>query len=109
MSNNYRHLDDPNFDYDPVNGVRQRLVIDNDGGFHIESTQDDSHIRQYAHESRGDYSRNERLGDNVKVGSLPMLVLYDLIKRGIWQDPDRRRKWWNSIEAAPYRTRDFVV
>jgi len=36
-------------------------------------------------------------------------VLYDLIKRGIWSDPDRRKRWWNSIEAAPYRTRDFKV
>lgn len=105
----FRHLDDPNFDVDKMTGARQRLVIDNDGVMHFETTQDDTDIRRFAHESRSSYSKHEKLGDMAPVGSIPMLVMYDLIKRGIWQDPQRRRKWWNSIEAAPYRTRDFVV
>lgn len=109
MAETYRELDDPNFDYDPVTKTRQRMKIDNDGVIHFQTTQDDTDIRKFAHESRGGFSKFQRLGDVAPIGSIPMLVMYDLIKRGIWQDPDRRRKWWNSIEAAPYRLRDFKV
>ncbi len=103
----YRHLDDPNFDVDPMNGVRQRLVIDGDGIMHFETTQDDSQLRDFAHEKRSNYSKNERLGDVVHAASIPVLVQYDLIKRGIWGDKVLFKKWLNSIEAAPYRTREF--
>lgn len=109
MAEQYRELDDPNFDYDPVTGVRQRIKIDNDGVIHFQNTQDDTQIRKWAHESRESFSKNQRLGDIAPIGSIPVIVLYDLMKRGIWQDMDRRRKWFNSIEAAPYRLRDFKV
>lgn len=105
----FREIDDHAFDYDPMTGVRQRLKIDGDGVMHFETTQDDTDLRRYAHECRSNFSKSQRLGDMAPIGSIPMLVMYDLLKRGIWQDPDRRRRWWNSIEAAPYRTREFTV
>jgi hypothetical protein len=107
MRSGFRHLHDENFDYDPLTGVRQKLTIDNDGVFHFVTEQDDEDIRRFAHESRSNFSKYERFSDITPVGSIPVVVLYDLIRRGIWNDPDRKRKWWNSIEAAPYRTRDF--
>jgi hypothetical protein len=109
MAEAFRHLDDPNFDVDTLNGIRQRLVIDNDGVMHFETTQNDDNIRRFAHESRSNFVKNQRFGDMTPVGSIPMLVLYDLIKRGIWNDPERRKRWWSSIEAAPYRTREFKL
>lgn len=106
MAEQYRKIDDPNFDYDPTNGVRQRLVIEQDGGVHLESTQDVSAITKAAHESRGNYSKFERLGDDVKVASVPMLVMHDLMKKGIWQDKKALWKWLNT-EGQMYKTRDI--
>lgn len=102
-----RPVEDDNFDYDPNTGIRQKLRIDEDGVFHFVNEQDDEGIRRFAHEARGSFAKNQRFGDTTPVGSIPLLVLYDLIKRGIWNDPERRKKWWNSWEAAPYRTREF--
>jgi hypothetical protein len=42
-------------------------------------------------------------GDNRLLGRLPMIVVEDLIKRGIYDDPDAFDRWWNSIEANPWR------
>lgn len=109
MAEDYRKLVDENFDYDPYTKIRQKLTIDDDGSLHWENTQDISDLLKYTHEVRGSFSKNERLGDIAPIGSIPLIVMYDLIKRGVWQDMDRRRKWWNSIEAAPYRLRDFKV
>jgi hypothetical protein len=108
MSENYRKIDDPNFDYDHVNGVRQRLVIEQDGGVHLESSQDVSDIIKAAHESRGSYSKFERLGDDVKVASIPMLVMHDLMKKGIWQDKKALWKWLNT-EGQMYKTREIML
>ena len=42
-------------------------------------------------------------GDNKLLGRLPMIVVEDLIKRGIYNDPDAFDRWWNSIEANLWR------
>ena len=109
MAENYAALDDHNFDYDPVTKTRQRIKIDNDGVIHFQTTQDDTDIRKFAHESRGNFPKSQKLGDIAPIGSIPMLVMFDLIKSGIWHDPERRRRWWNSDMAKPYRLRDFKV
>jgi hypothetical protein len=44
-----------------------------------------------------------RHGDNKVVGRLPMIVVEDLIKRGIYDDPDAFDRWWNTTEANPWR------
>lgn len=102
----FRDIDDHNFDYDPMTGVRQRLKIDQDGVMHFETTQDVSGIVDTAQEIASNFCKNQSWGDGAHhVASIPVLVQYDLIKRGIWGDKTRMRKWLNSIEAAPYRTR----
>ena len=108
MAEKYRHLDDANFDYDPVNGVRQRLVIDNEGGMHLEATQEVDHILKAAHESRMQYSKHERLGDDVKIASIPMLIQSDLMAKGIWQDKKRLFQWLMN-EGRPFLTRDISL
>jgi len=108
MAENYRKIDDPNFDYDPLNGVRQRLVIEQDGGVHLETTQDVDHILKAAHESRMNYSKHEKLGDDVKIASIPMLIQADLMKQGIWQDKKRLFAWLMN-EGRPFLTRDISL
>lgn len=106
MADNYRKIDDPDFDYDPINGVRQRLVIEQDGGIHLESTQDVDHILKAAHESRMNFSKHEKLGDDVKIASIPMLIQADLVKKGIWQDKKRLFAWLMN-EGRAFLTRDI--
>ena len=101
----FRELDDHNFDYDPMSGVRQRLKIDSEGVMHFETTQDVQGIVDTAQEIASHFCKNQSWGDGAHVAAIPVLVQYDLIKRGIWFDKTRFRKWVNSIEAAPYRTR----
>jgi hypothetical protein len=108
MSENYRKIDDPDFDYDPLNGVKQRLVIEQDGGIHLESTQEVDHILKAAHESRMNYSKHEKLGDDVKIASIPMLIKTDLIAKGIWQDKKRLFAWLMN-EGRPFLTREISL
>ncbi|HJZ15744.1 MAG TPA: hypothetical protein VJ251_09870, partial [Stellaceae bacterium] len=42
-------------------------------------------------------------GVNKVVGRLPAIVVEDLIKRGLYYDPDAFDRWWNSYEADPWR------
>ena len=42
-------------------------------------------------------------GDMKLVGRLPVVIVEDLIRRGIYDDPDAFDRWWNSIEANPWR------
>ena len=42
-------------------------------------------------------------GVNKLLGRLPLIVVEDLIKRGIYDDPDAFTRWWNTIEADPWR------
>ena len=108
MAENYRKIDDPDFDYDPVNGVKQRLVIEQDGGIHLESTQEVDHILKAAHESRMNHSKHEKFGDEVKIASVPMLIQTELVKKGIWQDKKRLFAWLMN-EGRPFLTRDIKL
>lgn len=38
------------------------------------------------------------------IAEIPTSVYFNLIARGIWQDPDKKAAWLNSPEAAPFRT-----
>ena len=109
MAEEYRPLVDENFSYDAQTQKRTKLEIDSEGILHFTTTQPDDNLRKYAHESRMSYADNERLGDVVKVGSIPSTVILDLMIRGIWDDEDAMTRWWRSLEAAPYKTRDFKV
>lgn len=109
MAERYAPLNDPNFDVDPLTKTRQQMIIDDEGNVRFVNVQNVDDILLSAHESRANFTKSQKLGDIAPVGRIPMLVMYDLIQRGIWKDPERRRRWWDSIEAAPYRLREFRV
>lgn len=48
-----------------------------------------------------DLKRNT--GDNKYLGTLPAVIVVDLMNRGIFHDPDAFDRWWNSTEANPWR------
>lgn len=106
MADNYAPFDAP-LDYDPLTGVYQTFHMSHDGQLTIKTDQDPrvlAQIRKLAHEELGSKSKSERIGEWQKVASIPISIQYDLIKRGIWRDKDRMKRWLNSVEAAPWRT-----
>jgi hypothetical protein len=36
-------------------------------------------------------------------GRLPLIIVEDLIRRQIYDDPDAFNRWWRSNEANPWR------
>lgn len=108
MAEEYRYHDTI-IDYDPLTKVGQRMIVDVDGSTTIVNFQDTSDISRVNHHERMGYSKNQRNGDMVRVASIPLIIQYDLIKRGIWNDPQRMRRWLNSIEGAPWRTNGMRV
>ena len=71
---------------------------------HIENIYQVDPIIEQAKAERNEVSRTARIGDMVKVASLPMHVHLDLMQRGIIGDKMAMRRWLKSDEAQPYRT-----
>ena len=51
----------------------------------------------------------ERWGEFTKVGSIPMVVYYDLERRGILQDQKALAKWLNDPDNRAFRTRSGTI
>lgn len=106
MAENYAPLD-ALLDYDPMTGVYQTFHMSHDGQLTIRTDQDTrvlEQIKQFNHEERESKTRSQRIGEWQKVACIPLIVQFDLIKRGIWDDKERMKKWLNSVEAAPWRS-----
>lgn len=89
---------------DEFTGSMTKMHITADGKLHIENIYRVDHIAEQAKRERNEVSRTSKLGDMVKVASLPMHVHLDLMQRGILGDKPAMRRWLASDEAAPYRT-----
>ena len=108
MAEDYR-AHDAIIDYDPLTRVAQRMIVDTDGSTKLVNYQDTSEIDRVNHFERMEWSKTTRSKDMVRVASIPMIIQYDLIKRGIWGDPKAMKRWLNSDEAAPWRTNGMRV
>jgi hypothetical protein len=80
-------------------GVARSTIADDDG-FVIHTQMDVEPVLDSIARDREIMPNN---GDNKLLGRLPMIVVEDLIRRGIYNDPDAFDRWWNSIEANPWR------
>lgn len=56
-----------------------------------------------------EFSRTSKLGENVKVATLPMSVYLDLHAQGIIQDKAEYNKWLNNSDNAWARTNNLKV
>jgi hypothetical protein len=85
--------------YQHRDGVSRETIFD--GHYlHIKTSMDVEPVLDSVARDR-EIMRNS--GDNKLLGRLPMIVVEDLIKREIYDDPDAFDRWWNSIEANPWR------
>lgn len=89
---------------DAFTGSRTFMHITPDGKMHIENVYAVDQIARQAQTERNEVSRTSKVGDMVKVASLPMHVYLDLLQRNIIGDKPAMRRWLASDEAAPYRT-----
>lgn len=85
--------------YRARDGVVRTLIAD-EGGFVIRTDQDVEPILDSIARDREIMTNR---GDNKVLGRLPLLVVEDLIRREIYDDPDAFDRWWNSTEANPWR------
>ncbi|WP_368516656.1 hypothetical protein [Rhizobium sp.] len=56
-----------------------------------------------------EFSRTSKLGENVKVASMPMSVYLDLHAQGIVQDKAEYKKWLNNSDNAWARVNNLRV
>lgn len=85
--------------YQHRDGITRSTVYE-DGKLHVIMEQDIEPALNSIHRDR-EIMRNN--GDNKLLGRLPMIKVEELIRRGIYDDPDAFDKWWNSTEANPWR------
>jgi hypothetical protein len=83
-------------------GVARRTLFDSEcpDGFVIHTAMDVEPVLDSIARDREIMPNN---GVNKLLGRLPMIVVEDLIRRGIYDDRDAFDRWWNTIEANPWR------
>lgn len=89
---------------DEFTGSMTKMHITPDGMMHIENIYQVDPIVESAKKERNEVSRTTKVGDMVKVASLPLHIYLDLSQRGIIGDKMAMRRWLKSEEAQPYRT-----
>jgi hypothetical protein len=81
-------------------GVARETIIDEDGNLTVKTSQDVEPVLDSIARDRELFAHT---GPNRVVGRLPLIIVEDLIKRGIYNDGPNFDRWWNSIEANPWR------
>jgi hypothetical protein len=81
-------------------GVIRTAIADEDGGVALAISQDVEPVLDSIARDREIMPMN---GPNKLLGRLPMIVVEDLIRRGIYYDLDAFDRWWNTTEANPWR------
>jgi hypothetical protein len=87
--------------YRDRDGVRRALVFDDERPADVSV-----HTSQDVEPVLDGIARDRELmphGENKLAARLPMIVVEDLIKRGIYDDESAFKKWLNGPEAEPWR------
>lgn len=93
--------------------IQNQIIENADGSLTSVSTQDNTEIKQIAHEnallkqantSQGKASYKGDSQFSHRVARIPMVMVEQMMRDGIWGDQDRMREWLNNPENAPFRT-----
>lgn len=92
---------------DVTTRTKSRLHFGPDDSMAVESAQDVSEIVK-----RNKHDYNERDGEGFGGGQMmhhiariPLAIVDDLMRRGIWQNPERMKKWLNDPDNKAWRTK----
>lgn len=92
-----------------TSGGGQQTVFHEDGdGFVIEQQQDVSSIQALNSAESKNYDKSTRWrgdGNQNRVGRIPMLIVAELMKNGIWEDDDALLAWLDNPGNAAWKTR----
>ena len=93
--------------------LQNKLIENADGSLTSISTQTDSEIKQIAEDNaalRFDSARSGRAqydGDSQfshRVARIPMLLVEQMMREGVWGNQDKMKIWLNDPVNAPFRT-----
>ena len=93
--------------------LQNKLIENADGSLTSVSTQTDKVLRQIAHENAllkmGNTSQGKASykGDSQfshRVARIPMVMVEQMMREGIWGNQERMKEWLNDPENAPFRT-----
>lgn len=97
------------FDNDPVTRTTQNFHVEDDDSFIIEAKQDVTDIAEMTQAEFREASRNFRKGNFHKVGSIPLNIVADLQKQGIWQDDAALMQWLENPDNRKWKTKDVKL
>lgn len=92
------------FSKDPVTRTRKNFFTEGDDSFIIEAKQDVTGIAELTQEEFKTARRDFRKGIFHKAGSIPMNIVADLQRQGIWQDDKALLRWLE--ENKKWKTKD---
>lgn len=93
-------------DYDAQCAVNQTIEFNPDGSFTIGTEQDIEPILKKASDLRKGFSeRAGWQGDQHHVAIIPKVILDDMFRSGMINDPEAIRAWCNKPENKMFRTR----
>jgi hypothetical protein len=90
--------------------IQSKLIENLDGSLTSVSTQSTEEIKDIVNANQREKregGRNQYQGDTQfshKVASIPMIVVEQMMRDGVWNDQERMREWLNNPENAPFRT-----
>ena len=93
--------------------LQNKLIENADGSLTSVSSQSEKELRQIAHENallkmdNTSHGKASYKGDSQfshRVARIPMVMVEQMMRDGIWGDQDRMREWLNNPENAPFRT-----
>lgn len=95
-------------DTDPITGIRHVFHYDEvTDEATITAEQDVSNVIELNKQEYNDAP--DRFGEWSKVATLPMVVYYDLKKKGILDDQVALKRWLNDPENRFFRTRPGTI
>ena len=92
-------------DYDPYTKTKTIFHSDGEGGYTIETRQDNTELVERNKALYASVDERARWGDGKVAATLPMHVYFDLMQKGIAQDEKKLAKWLDDPENLYYRVR----
>jgi len=90
--------------------LQNKIVENLDGSLTSVSSQDNNKIREVIDLNSKDKfnSRHDKYkGDSQfshRVARIPLILVEQMMREGVWGDQDRIREWLNNPENEPFRT-----
>jgi len=91
-------------------GIKTTLIENLDGSLTNVSKQDDKelkHIVDGNEKLKFDTRHHKYTGDSSfhhRVARIPLVLVEQMIRDGVWNDQERMRAWLNDPDNAPFRT-----